>query len=110
MEEKRVDVADKYEMGIAAARKHTAGMNGQPPTQQWHSCCFTMDKPCVVFSVQTLLGAGLLVFSSYRLTTEPDCDRAAPYWGLIGTLCGFFFNRVSVKAQQAKQDRVVGTN
>ena len=61
----------------------------------WRSCCLTMDKQFVMFLVQTLMGAGLLAFSAFRLTTETDCDRNAPYWGLIGTICGFFFRKVS---------------
>lgn len=61
----------------------------------WKSCCFTLDRSFVMFFVQSVLGTGLLAFSAFRLTTEPDCDRAAPYWGLIGTLCGFFFNKIS---------------
>jgi hypothetical protein len=61
----------------------------------WHSCCFTMDKSFVMYLVQTCIGGGLLIFSAYRLSTEPNCDRASPYWGLIGTICGFFFKSVS---------------
>ena len=61
----------------------------------WESCCFRLDQRCVVFTVQTLLGMALLVFSAYMLSTEENCDRAAPYWGLIGTIAGFFFNKMS---------------
>ena len=66
-----------------------------PPQTRWHSCCFTMDKSFVMYIVQTVIGIGLLLFCSYRLSTEPDCDKASPYWGLIGTVCGFFFNQVA---------------
>ena len=65
------------------------------PGGTWRSCCLTMDKQFVMFLVQTLMGAGLLAFCAFRLTTETDCDRNAPYWGLIGTICGFFFRKVS---------------
>jgi hypothetical protein len=61
----------------------------------WHSCCFTVDKAFVQYIVQTFIGVSLLIFCAYRLSTEPDCDRAAPFWGLIGTVCGFFFNRIA---------------
>ena len=61
----------------------------------WRSCCLTMDKQFVMFLVQTLLGASLLSFCAFRLTEETDCDKNAPYWGLIGTICGFFFRKVS---------------
>lgn len=63
---------------------------------EWRSCCFRLDKRCVMFSVQTVIGISLLTFCAYRLATEPDCDRAAPYWGLIGSIVGFFFNKLSM--------------
>lgn len=62
----------------------------------WKSCCFVLDQRCVVFTVQTLLGIAMIIFCAYMLSTETNCDRAAPYWGLIGTISGFFFNRLSV--------------
>lgn len=64
-------------------------------TGVWRSCCFAVDRRCVTFIVQTLIGMSLLAFCAVRLTTESDCDRAAPYWGLIGTISGFFFNKMS---------------
>jgi hypothetical protein len=72
-------------------------------TVAWKSCCFKIDKQFALFFVQTAVGGGLLVFSAYRLTTEPECDRAAPYWGLIGTLCGFFFREVSTNVRSPVQ-------
>lgn len=66
-----------------------------PERVMWRSCCFNMDRSFVMFFVQSVLGSSLLAFAAFRLTTEPECDRAAPYWGLIGTLCGFFFNKIS---------------
>ena len=63
---------------------------------RWKSCCFLLDQRCIVFTVQTLLGMALIVFCAYMLSTETNCDRATPYWGLIGTIAGFFFNRLSV--------------
>lgn len=62
----------------------------------WKSCCFILDQRCVVFTVQTLLGMALTIFCAYMLSTETNCDRAAPYWGLIGTVAGFFFNKLTV--------------
>jgi len=62
----------------------------------WESCCFRVDRACVMFIVQTLIGGGLLTFCGYRLSTETNCDKASPYWGLIGTLCGFFFRTMSM--------------
>jgi len=70
--------------------------NKEDAEHKWESCCFTLDQRCVVFTVQTCLGMALITFCAYMLSTETNCDRAAPYWGLIGTIAGFFFNRLSV--------------
>ena len=70
----------------------------------WESCCFSVDKRFVTFVVQTMIGIGLLAFCAIRLAFEQECDRAAPYWGLIGTVTGFFF-RQAPQRQDAK-DRV----
>lgn len=70
----------------------------------WESCCFRLDTRCVVFTVQTLIGFTLLAFCAYELSTEQECDRAAPYWGLIGTIAGFFFNKLSVNYYGTSQD------
>ena len=68
----------------------------------WESCCFRVDRTCVMFIVQTLIGSGLLTFCGYRLSTEADCDRASPYWGLIGTLCVFFFRKMSTAKKETQ--------
>lgn len=70
----------------------------------WESCCFRLDTRCVVFTIQTLIGFTLLTFCAYELSTEQECDRAAPYWGLIGTITGFFFNKLSVNYYGTSQD------
>jgi hypothetical protein len=53
------------------------------------------EKACVVFSVQTFVGIFLLAFCAVSLWTVHDCNKEAPYWGLVGTLCGFFFRKVA---------------
>jgi hypothetical protein len=68
----------------------------------WKSCCFSVDKQFAHFLVQTLLGVALLVFCAVQLRTEEDCERSAPYWGLIGTLCGFFFRKVTSHQPKAR--------
>jgi predicted cobalt transporter CbtA len=67
-----------------------------PQDNSWRSCCFTVDRRCAMFLVQSFVGFALLTFSAVRLTTETDCDRSAPYWGLIGTISGFFFNKLTM--------------
>lgn len=62
----------------------------------WRSCCVYVDHRCIVFAVQTFLGFALLTFCAYELSSETDCERSAPYWGLLGTIAGFFFNKLSV--------------
>jgi hypothetical protein len=53
------------------------------------------EKACIVFGVQTVVGMFLLAFCAVSLWTVNDCNKEAPYWGLIGTLCGFFFRKVA---------------
>ncbi len=62
------------------------------PENEWRSCCFNVDKRCLIFLIQSIIGVGMLLFCALRLTYEPECDKAAPYWGLIGSVSGFFFN------------------
>lgn len=78
------------------------------PAVIWQSCCFSLDKAFVTYAVQSVVGTCLLGFSAYRLTTEPDCDRAAPYWGLIGTMCGFFFRKVATSATSGLGSKSAG--
>jgi len=59
------------------------------------SCCFSIDKRCLFFGVQTFIGVGLLVFCAFRLAFETSCDRASPYWGLVGSIVGFFFQQAT---------------
>lgn len=61
---------------------------------KWSSCCFYLDQRCIIFTVQTIIGMAMITFCAYMLSTETNCDRAAPYWGLIGTIAGFFFNKI----------------
>lgn len=76
----------------------------------WQSCCLTIDKQLVMFIVQTIIGIGLMCFCAYQLATVPDCEKNSPYWGLIGTLCGFFFRKMgSATSGGTKQQTVLST-
>lgn len=91
---------------VYAVRPHVEAedsVNELLGNKTWESCCFRVDRACVMFIVQTLIGIGLLIFCGYRLSTEADCDRASPYWGLIGTLCGFFFNKMQMVKKGPRQ-------
>jgi hypothetical protein len=66
-----------------------------PAKQQvWTSCCFQLDKSFLIFLVQTVLGLLILTFCAWQLIVVEDCARATPYWGLVGTITGFFFNNM----------------
>lgn len=96
-----VTVAPVYDIHPRVER--TDSVNELLANKTWESCCFRVDRACVMFIVQTLIGSGLLTFCAYRLSTEADCDRASPYWGLIGTLCGFFFNKMSMSKKRGER-------
>jgi hypothetical protein len=74
---------------------------------KWQSCCFDIDKRCVTFIVQTFIGVGLLVFCAVSIQVQTNCDKATPFWGLIGTLCGFFFRKISFSGRISKEDSSV---
>jgi hypothetical protein len=73
----------------------TLNQEAAPPKQQvWTSCCFQLDKSFLIFLVQTVMGLLILTFCAWQLIVVEDCARATPYWGLVGTITGFFFNNM----------------
>ena len=70
----------------------------------WQCCCFRFDQDCAVYFIQTIIASSLIVFSCIRLAVEENADKSAPFWGLIGTMCGFIFVKAvkTVKAVKAK--------
>lgn len=72
---------------------------------EWRSCCFTVDRRLAVFVVQTVVGILLLAFCAVQLTVTEDCHRSTPYWGLIGTVIGFFFQKLGTSKQPYEATR-----
>ena len=66
---------------------------------KYESCCFQIDRQFVTFVVQTLVGLFVLSFCGWQLASIDDCDRSTPYWGLIGTITGFFFRTMAIKRE-----------
>ena len=71
---------------------------------QWTSCCFRLDKRCVQFSVQTMIGLIILTYCGYQLSTETNCEKQSPYWSLIGSIVGFFFGKSSIGSNNTEQN------
>lgn len=71
--------------------------NTSKPTNYWSCCQSACSRHLVIFIVQTLVGIGVLSFCLYAVDSS-DCNKAAPFWGLIGTVVGFFFRKVSVNS------------
>ena len=67
------------------------GVCEEKKVRVWESCCFKVDSECAMYIVQTVIGGALIAFSCIRLATETNADKSAPYWGLIGTMCGFIY-------------------
>jgi hypothetical protein len=78
------------------SRENTTVVSDDRPVGQhvWTSCCFQLDKSFLIFLVQTVLGLLILTFCAWQLIVVEDCARATPYWGLVGTITGFFFNNM----------------
>ena len=41
---------------------------------EWRSCCFTLDRRCLLFLVQVLVTFSLMIFSMYRLVIADECS------------------------------------
>ena len=67
------------------------GVCDEKKVRVWESCCFKVDSECAMYIVQTVIGGALIAFSCIRLATETNAEKSAPYWGLIGTMCGFIY-------------------
>ena len=65
------------------------------PTTTWQCCQSSCTRSLVIFFVQTLIGIGVLAFA-FVAVDSGDCEKSAPYWGVIGTVIGFFFRKVSI--------------
>ena len=70
------------------------------PDRVWTSCCFQLDRQFVTFCVQTSLGLCILSFCAWQLAVIDECERATPYWGLVGTITGFFFRKLTPMRKQ----------
>ena len=73
----------------------------------WESCCFRIDIGCASFITQTIVGVALLAFACYMIKTETNAERQYPYWGLIGTMCGFVFVKTRAVYARLKYNREV---
>jgi len=80
--------------------------DGLPETKPWRSCCCLCERSFVVFLTQTIFGLCILTFCAYQLSSDIDCNRATPYWGLIGTICGFFFRKISFQSKYGRRSGV----
>ena len=58
-------------------------------SNQWRSCCLTMDRRFLVFLVQSLICCSILVFSMIMLFYKDSCDNQI-YIGLISTIIGLY--------------------
>jgi hypothetical protein len=59
-----------------------------------------------VYAVQTVVACALIIFSCISVATETNADKSAPYWGLIGTMCGFIF--IKARSDRRKKDKAFG--
>ena len=67
------------------------------PSQNWQCCQSTCTRSLVIFFVQTFVGVAVLVFALIAVDNS-DCEKSAPYWGVIGTVIGFFFRKISINS------------
>ena len=84
----------------------TVVVDDEIPIHIWECCCIKLDRDCVVYMLQTVIGCALIAFSCIQLATEDNADKTAPYWGLVGSMCGFIF----IKAKAEHKRRSLRTN
>jgi hypothetical protein len=76
--------------------------SGESFTENTQTCsdpwCL-QDRRCALFVVQSVLGFFMLGFCAFQLSGQEDCHLSGPYWGLVGTVTGFFFQKLSVQGR-----------
>ncbi len=96
--------------GECDARNGIEGGRGvivPPVSHVWQCCCFRIDRDCAVYFIQTIVATSLIAFSCIRLAIEENADKSAPFWGLIGTMCGFIFVK-AVKTVKTVKEKAGG--
>ena len=58
-------------------------------SNQWRSCCLTVDKRFVVFATQSITCLSVMIFSMIMLFYKDSCDNQI-YVGLISTIIGLY--------------------
>ena len=54
---------------------------------EWRSCCFTLDRRCVLFLVQVIITLLMMVFSMYKLVVSDECSPDRQVFSSILTMC-----------------------
>ena len=54
---------------------------------EWRSCCFTLDRRCVLFLVQVIITVLMMVFSMYKLVVSDECSPDRQVFSSILTMC-----------------------
>jgi hypothetical protein len=62
----------------------------------WNSCCLTVDKRFVVFTVQSITCLSIMVFSMVMLFFKDSCDNQI-YISLISTIVGLYMPSPKIK-------------
>jgi hypothetical protein len=52
------------------------------------SCCFELDREIFIFSVQSVLIGGLLIYSAYNIAHEDTCEKNTIWYSLLTLLLG----------------------
>ena len=54
---------------------------------EWKSCCFILDKRCLLFLVQVIITILTMLFSMYKLIVSDECSPDRQVFSSILTMC-----------------------
>ena len=61
--------------------------NTEQKMNEWRSCCFTLDRRCLLFLVQVVITILMMVFSMYKLVVSDECSPDRQVFSSILTMC-----------------------
>ena len=89
-------------------RPNTGGRpkgEGEIEPTRWESCCFSVDKEVVQYSVKTLFSGVILTFSLYKISViNSSCHPLISFWtGLVGMIAGSLVEQGTTKLGGGKK-------
>jgi hypothetical protein len=59
---------------LSPTLQKTNSINTENKRNEWRSCCFILDRRCLLFLIQVIVTLSLMFFSMYRLVVADACS------------------------------------